>query len=83
MSRTSLTDQLVDLRRVYTGENLSQAVPAVKAALRRWMRPAGPLVVVSGSLPELIRTALAALDQLGTTTATAGPAVSCPSWGSR
>lgn len=34
MSRTSLTDQLVDLRRVYTGENLTQAVPAVKAALR-------------------------------------------------
>ncbi|WNV89566.1 hypothetical protein [Umezawaea sp. Da 62-37] len=33
MSRTSLTDQLVDLRRVHTGENLTQAVPAVKAAL--------------------------------------------------
>lgn len=33
MSRTSLTDQLVDQRRVYTGENLSQAVPAIKAAL--------------------------------------------------
>jgi hypothetical protein len=34
MSRTSLTDQLVDLRRAYTGENLSQAVPEIKAALR-------------------------------------------------
>ncbi|PRY42326.1 hypothetical protein [Umezawaea tangerina] len=33
MSRTSLTDQLVDLRRDYTGENLTQAVPAVKAVL--------------------------------------------------
>ncbi|WP_199438858.1 hypothetical protein [Umezawaea beigongshangensis] len=33
MSRTSLTDQLVDLRRARTGENPSQAVPAVRAAL--------------------------------------------------
>ncbi|MEJ2855373.1 MULTISPECIES: hypothetical protein [unclassified Saccharothrix] len=33
MSRSSLTEQLVDLRRVYTGENLSQAVPAVKSVL--------------------------------------------------
>jgi len=65
----------------FTAEVLAAAIgAAVKAALRRWMRPAGPLVVVSGSLPELIRTALAALDQLGTTTTTtAGPAVSCPS----
>ncbi|NUT99660.1 MAG: hypothetical protein HOY78_47380 [Saccharothrix sp.] len=33
MSRSSLTEQLVDLRRAYTGENLSQAVPAVKSVL--------------------------------------------------
>ncbi|CAL9376651.1 hypothetical protein SUDANB95_00971 [Actinosynnema sp. ALI-1.44] len=33
MSRSSLTEQLVDLRRGYTGENLSQAVPAVKSVL--------------------------------------------------
>lgn len=33
MSRSSLTDQLVDLRRGCTGENLSQAVPAVRAVL--------------------------------------------------
>ncbi|MBB4964291.1 hypothetical protein [Saccharothrix violaceirubra] len=33
MARSSLTDRLVDLRRGYTGENLSQAVPAVRAAL--------------------------------------------------
>jgi hypothetical protein len=33
MARSSLTEQLVDLRRTYTGENLSQAVPAVKAVL--------------------------------------------------
>ncbi|WP_447003480.1 hypothetical protein ACRAKI_27980 [Saccharothrix isguenensis] len=33
MARSSLTDQLVDLRRTYTGENLTQAVPAVKAVL--------------------------------------------------
>ncbi|MFC6089093.1 hypothetical protein [Saccharothrix lopnurensis] len=34
MARTSLTEQLVDLRRTYTGENTSQATPAVKAVLR-------------------------------------------------
>lgn len=33
MARSSLTEQLVDLRRSYTGENLTQAVPAVKAVL--------------------------------------------------
>ncbi|CCH33951.1 hypothetical protein ABZ816_09015 [Actinosynnema sp. NPDC047251] len=33
MSRSSLTEQLVDLRRAYTGENLSQATPAVKHVL--------------------------------------------------
>ncbi|GAA1352716.1 hypothetical protein [Saccharothrix algeriensis] len=33
MSRSSLTEQLADLRRAYTGENLSQAVPAVRAVL--------------------------------------------------
>ncbi|MGM1057760.1 hypothetical protein [Saccharothrix sp. Mg75] len=33
MSRSSLTEQLVDLRRACTGENLTQAVPAVKAVL--------------------------------------------------
>lgn len=33
MARSSLTDQLVDLRRTYTGENTSQAAPAVKAVL--------------------------------------------------
>ncbi len=33
MARSSLTEQLVDLRRTYTGENLTQAVPAVKAVL--------------------------------------------------
>ncbi|MBB5955934.1 hypothetical protein FHS29_002515 [Saccharothrix tamanrassetensis] len=33
MARSSLTEQLVDLRRTYTGENLSQAVPAVKSVL--------------------------------------------------
>ncbi|WP_433263338.1 hypothetical protein ACQPZF_31930 [Actinosynnema sp. CS-041913] len=33
MARSSLTEQLVDLRRGYTGENLSQAVPAVKTVL--------------------------------------------------
>ncbi|MBY8848391.1 hypothetical protein [Saccharothrix longispora] len=33
MSRSSLTERLVDLRRAYTGENLTQAVPAVKALL--------------------------------------------------
>ena len=31
MARLSNTDQLADLRRTYTGENLSQAVPAVRA----------------------------------------------------
>lgn len=31
MARLSSTDQLADLRRTYTGENLSQAVPAVRA----------------------------------------------------
>lgn len=31
MSRSSKTDQLADLRRIYTGENLSQAVPAVRS----------------------------------------------------
>jgi hypothetical protein len=31
VSRSSLTDQLADLRRACTGENLSQAVPAVRA----------------------------------------------------
>ena len=31
MARLSITDQLADLRRTYTGENLSQAVPAVRA----------------------------------------------------
>ncbi|WP_052685077.1 hypothetical protein [Lentzea aerocolonigenes] len=30
MARLSITDQLADLRRTYTGENLSQAVPAVR-----------------------------------------------------
>jgi hypothetical protein len=30
MARLSNTDQLADLRRIYTGENLSQAVPAVR-----------------------------------------------------
>lgn len=30
MARLSTTDQLADLRRAYTGENLSQAVPAVR-----------------------------------------------------
>ncbi|MGZ3143315.1 hypothetical protein ACVDFE_15235 [Lentzea chajnantorensis] len=30
MARLSTTDQLADLRRTYTGENLSQAVPAVR-----------------------------------------------------
>jgi hypothetical protein len=30
MARLSITDQLADLRRAYTGENLSQAVPAVR-----------------------------------------------------
>ncbi|MFC3894622.1 hypothetical protein ACFOWZ_24340 [Lentzea rhizosphaerae] len=30
MARLSTTDQLADLRRIYTGENLSQAVPAVR-----------------------------------------------------
>ncbi|QFZ22433.1 hypothetical protein [Saccharothrix syringae] len=33
MARSSLTEQLVDLRRTYTGENATQAVPAVKAVL--------------------------------------------------
>lgn len=33
MSRSSLTERLVDLRRVYTGENLSQAAPAVRHVL--------------------------------------------------
>ncbi|MEU5696996.1 hypothetical protein [Actinosynnema sp. NPDC020468] len=33
MARSSLTDRLVDLRRANTGENLTQAVPAVKAVL--------------------------------------------------
>ncbi|RKT56709.1 hypothetical protein [Saccharothrix australiensis] len=33
MSRSSLTDKLVDLRRACTGENLSQAVPAVRSVL--------------------------------------------------
>jgi hypothetical protein len=33
MARSSLTEQLVDLRRSYTGENLTQVVPAVKAVL--------------------------------------------------
>lgn len=32
MSRSSISDQLADLRRTYTGENLSQAAPAVRAA---------------------------------------------------
>lgn len=32
MTRSSITDQLADLRRAYTGENLSQAVPAVRAS---------------------------------------------------
>ncbi|SEQ46990.1 hypothetical protein SAMN05216188_103136 [Lentzea xinjiangensis] len=31
MARLSTTDQLADLRRTYTGENLSQAVPAVRS----------------------------------------------------
>lgn len=31
MARLSTTDQLADLRRIYTGENLSQAVPAVRS----------------------------------------------------
>ncbi|HEX7301323.1 hypothetical protein [Lentzea sp.] len=31
MARLSTTDRLADLRRAYTGENLSQAVPAVRA----------------------------------------------------
>lgn len=31
MARLSITDQHADLRRAYTGENLSQAVPAVRA----------------------------------------------------
>jgi hypothetical protein len=35
---------------------------AVRVALRRWIQPAGGgLVVVSGSLPDLIRAALAPL----------------------
>ncbi|MFD9705572.1 hypothetical protein [Lentzea sp. NPDC059081] len=32
MARLSTTDQLADLRRTYTGENLSQAVPAVRGS---------------------------------------------------
>jgi hypothetical protein len=35
VSRTSLTDQIVDLRRTYTGENLTQAVAAVRPLLQR------------------------------------------------
>ncbi|MFD9738905.1 hypothetical protein [Umezawaea sp. NPDC059074] len=56
MSRTSLTDQLVDLRRVYTGENLSQAVPAIKAALAAFSATDRDLVVDAlrgrAALPE-------------------------------
>jgi AcrR family transcriptional regulator len=46
-----------------TGEVLAASVAAaVRIALRRWLQPAGGgLVVVSGSLPDLIRTALAPL----------------------
>jgi AcrR family transcriptional regulator len=44
-----------------TGEVLAASVAAaVRIALRRWIQPAGGgLVVVSGSLPDLIRAALA------------------------
>jgi len=56
-----------------TAEVLSASVAAaVRIALRRWVRPAADsgLIVVSGSLPDLIRTALAplapALDGAGT-----------------
>jgi AcrR family transcriptional regulator len=45
-------------------EVLAAAVTAAaRVALRRWLRPAGPsgLMVVSGSLPELIRAALTPL----------------------
>jgi AcrR family transcriptional regulator len=46
-----------------TGEVLAASVAAaVRIALSRWIQPAGGgLVVVSGSLPDLIRTALAPL----------------------
>jgi AcrR family transcriptional regulator len=47
-----------------TAEVLSAAVAAAaKVALRRWLQPTGPagLMVVSGSLPDLLRTALAPL----------------------
>ncbi|MCS7478157.1 hypothetical protein ACFFQW_14125 [Umezawaea endophytica] len=59
MSRTSLTDQLVDLRRVYTGENLSQAVPAIKAALSAFTADDRDRVVDAlrgrAELPERLR----------------------------
>jgi len=62
MSRTSLTDQLVDLRRVYTGENQTQAVPAVKAALRTFSADERDQVVDAlrgrAPLPERLSTAL-------------------------
>jgi hypothetical protein len=46
-----------------TAEVLAASVAAaVRVALRRWIQPAGSgLVVVSGSLPDLIRAALAPL----------------------
>ncbi|HWO60988.1 MAG TPA: hypothetical protein VNO31_13260 [Umezawaea sp.] len=62
MSRTSLTDQLVDLRRVYTGENLSQAVPAIKAALAAFTADDRDRVVDAlrgrAELPERLRLEL-------------------------
>ncbi|WP_239132493.1 TetR/AcrR family transcriptional regulator [Paractinoplanes durhamensis] len=42
-----------------TAEVLAAAIgAAAKVALRRWLKPAGGLMMVSGSLPELIRAAL-------------------------
>ena len=65
-----LTDPLAAVLAARLGDSGGQAAEVLSAsvaaavgiALRRWLRPAGSgLVVVSGSLPDLLRTALAPL----------------------
>ncbi len=65
-----LTDPLATALAARLGDSGGQAAEvlsasvaaAVRIALRRWLRPAGSgLVIVSGSLPDLLRTALAPL----------------------